>query len=346
MRKFFFTYLPPSLLLALLAMVLFTCGGGGDGGSNSGTTPVPTPLPGTTLTGLSIMGPSLISVYGTATYTATLTMIDGSTSMVTPTWSVNSPLVSISPGGEFSCAGIDGDLTVTITATYSSGGTTETDSVNVTVTNNTWGFQNRGPMGLHFEEDIDEDGGYRSYLYRFNTDSSFQRYSYENPPDTSDLVTGSWSIDAEGKLILTLPGQGTITVTRLADPWIVTHVLIDDGTGTPYNSTWEWTGPGPYPFDGSLIHGTYVNQYGDTWIFNSNGTGSTTGDGGWTYTWSVDNDGILKVVFPNGYVGWMYERPGSQLSATSYTIIEWAFVMNTPTGDFYFFYGGMRLIRQ
>jgi hypothetical protein len=344
MRKIFNIYLPVSILMVFLAMVLLTCGGCGGGGGISGeeTQPAP-PEPVTPLTGLSINGPSLISVYGTATYTATLTMSDGLTSMVTPSWSVNSSRVSISPDGELSCTGIDGDLTVTITATYSSGGTTETDSMNVTVTNNTWGFQNRGPRGLHFEEDIDADGGYHSYLYRFNTDSSFQRYSYENPPDASDLVTGSWSIDAEGKLILTLPGQGTITVTRLADPWIVSHVLVDDETGTPYNTTWEWTGPGPFPFDGSLIHGTYVNQYGDTWIFNANGTGSTTGDGGWTYTWSVE-DGILKVIFPNGYVGWMYNRSTTMHYPT--TIIRWAFVLNTPTGDFNFFYGGMNLIRQ
>ena len=38
MRKILFTYLPGSLLLAFLAMVLVACGGGGDG-SNSGTAP-------------------------------------------------------------------------------------------------------------------------------------------------------------------------------------------------------------------------------------------------------------------------------------------------------------------
>ena len=42
MRKILITYLPASLLLAFLAMILVSCGGGGDG-SDSGTTPTPTP---------------------------------------------------------------------------------------------------------------------------------------------------------------------------------------------------------------------------------------------------------------------------------------------------------------
>ena len=339
MRKILITYLPASLLLAILAMVLFTCGGGGDGGGGVSRT--------ATLTGLSIDGPSSMPVNGTATYTAMASWDDNTTSVVTPNWDVDLQMASITPGGVLSCQDIASNQTATITATYSSGGITETDTMDVTIVNGTpVAWQPNWVTGsAWFEENIGAGDVYSSYLYMFNSDSSFRRYGYENPPDTSDYVTGSWSI-ASGNLILTIPGQGTITVTLLVDPFILAQVSVDEGTGTPYNTTWEWTGPGPYPFDESLIPGTYVNQFGDTWIFNSNGTGSTTGDGGWTYTWSVDDDGILKVVFPNGYVGSMYERPGTQLSSTSYTIIEWAFVIHTPTGEFGAYYGGMRLTRQ
>ena len=285
--------------------------------------------------------------YGTATYTATANWSDNSSTTVTPAWSVNPQVAEISPGGVLSCqGGVSSDQTVTITATYSSGGNTETDTMDVTVTNINYRWQPQMLSGqMFYEENIDAEGVYHSYLYIFNANSEFQRYGYENPPDMSDYATGSWDIDASGKLILTIPGQGTIS-WMLMDLyiWLTTRVVVDDGTGTSYNVDLEWSGPGPQPFNGSLIRGTYVNQYGDTWIFNSNGTGSTTGDGGWTYTWSVD-DGILKVVFPNGYVGWMYQRP-SENTWTDYPVIEWAFVLNTPTSDFYFYYGGMRLIRQ
>jgi hypothetical protein len=93
------------------------------------------PPPAATLTGLSINGPSSISEYGTATYTATASWSDGSASTVTPTWSVSPQVAEISPGGVLSCqGGVSSDQTVTITATYSAGGITETASMVVTIT--------------------------------------------------------------------------------------------------------------------------------------------------------------------------------------------------------------------
>ena len=294
-----------------------------------------------------------MSANSTATYTATARWSDGSTSTVTPAWSVNSQMASISASGVLSCQTIDTDQVVTVSATYSAGGITETAAKNVTITNLTTPIPTTPiPITAHmlstvqmfFEENIDSGGGYHSYLYILNADSSFEQYSYENPPVASKYVTGTWSIGASGEAILNYGGGKTFTWMLLADLFGGWKVLVEDGTGTPHTVIMEWCGPGPYPFNGSLILGTYDNQYGDTWIFNSNGTGATTGDGGWIFTWSVD-DGILKVVFPNGYVGWMYQRP-SENTWTDYPVMEWAFVMKTPTGDFYFYYGGMRLTRQ
>ncbi|HET7318539.1 MAG TPA: hypothetical protein VFK23_05315 [Nitrospirota bacterium] len=313
------------------------------------------PPPATTLTGLSINGPSSMPEYGTAIYTATANWSDTSTSMVTPTWSVNSQIASISPFGVFSGqGGIASDQTVTIAATYSYGEITETATMSVTVTNFTGGISNpylsrfeaRLLSGeIFFEENVDAGGMYESSLFVFNADSSFREYRYKNPPDTSEYVTGTWSIGASGEAILSYVGGKTFTWTLLGwSFWTKMWVSVDDGTGTPSIVNLEISGPGPYPFNSSLIRGTYVNQYGDTWIFNSNGTGSTTGSGGSTFTWSVDA-GILKVFFPNGYVGWMYQLV-SENTSTDYPVMEWAFVLNTPADDFHLYYGGMRLTRQ
>jgi len=307
-----------------------------------------------TLTGLSIKGPSSISEYGTATYTATATWSDKSPSTVTPTWSVDSRIASISPFGVFSGqGGIASDQTVTITATYSYGEITETATMGVTVTHfagipNPFftRFEARLLSGeIIFEENVDAGGMYESSLFVFNADSSFSEYRYKNPPDTSEYFTGTWSISASGETILSYVDGKTVTWTLLGHSfWTTMWVSVDDGTGTPSIVNLEMSGPGPYPFNSSLIRGTYVNQYGDTWIFNSNGTGSTTGSGGSTFTWSVDA-GILKVFFPNGYVGWMYQLV-SENTWTDYPVMEWAFVLNTPAADFHLYYGGMRLIRQ
>ena len=334
MRKFFITYLPASLLLAFLAMILITCGGGGGGGSSGPTGD---------LTGLSMNGPSSMSEFGNATYTATASWSDNSTSTVTPTWSVNSQTATISTGGVLYCPSIASDLTVTVTATYSSGGVTETDTMDVTVTNiTTIPFTAQMVSGeVFFEENFYTGVGYDSFLSIFNADSSFEQYSLETPPERSDYDTGTWSIDASGNLIVNIGVQGTVTIMLIADSPTEVEVVVDDGTGAPYTATLERI----VPVDPSLLPGTYESNTGSRWTFNANGTGSTTGGGGWTFDWSVDS-GILKNVFSNGYQGWFYARASSQSTATSYTMLNVGFVELTPSGGFYNYYGRRDLTRQ
>jgi hypothetical protein len=157
MRKILVTYIPASMLLAFLAMVLLTFGGcGGDGGGGSavgggGGNGGGEILPAATLTGLSITGPSSMSETSTAMFTAIASWSDNSTSMVTPTWSVDSQMASINPGGELCCHGIDNDQLVTITATYSSGEITKTATMDVTITNKTitlTGLSINGPSSV------------------------------------------------------------------------------------------------------------------------------------------------------------------------------------------------------
>jgi len=331
MRKFIVTFLPASLLLACLAMVLSTCGGGGGGGGGG--------APPATLSGLSINGPSSVSEYGTGTYTATASWSDNSTTTVTPTWSVNPPVAEISTGGVFSCrGGVASDQTVTVSATYSSGGITKTGTMGVTITN-IIAIPFTAPMlsgKVFYREDSSGGGASDSSLLYFNADLTF-REDYTS----SGHLTGTWSIDSSGRLIVPVTSLGSVTVTLLSDSLTEMAVSVVDGTGTPSTATLEKT----VPVDNSILPGTYVNGSGETWFFNSNGTGSTTGGGGWTFTWSV-NSGILKVVFSSGYQGWMYARASSQSSLTSYTILKWAFVEYTPTGGFYYYYGGMVLTRQ
>jgi len=69
----------------------------------------------------------------TASYTATATWSDGSTSTVTPTWSTN--LGTISTSGVLSAPAVTADQTATVGASYSSSGVTRTASKSVTVVN-------------------------------------------------------------------------------------------------------------------------------------------------------------------------------------------------------------------
>ena len=326
MRKIFSAYLPASFLFSILAMTVLTCGGGGGDGGGS-------------LTGLFIDGPSSMPEYGTATYTATASWSNGSTSKVTPTWSVSPQVAEISAGGVLSCqGGVAGDQTVTITATYSSGGITETATMDVTITQvSSIPFTDQELSGkVFFEENIQAGEGDRFHLYILNADLSLERFGYVSP----NHVTGTWSNDPYG-LDLNLGGLGTVTVQRIAESATEMEMLLYDGPGTPSVVTWEKT----VPADPAKLPGTYVNEIGETWIFNVNGTGSTTGAGGWTFTWTVDS-GMLKLHFSSGYEGRMYVRASSQSSSTSYTMLKWVFIEYNPSGGFYGFPGSMDLARQ
>jgi hypothetical protein len=336
MRKFIVTFLPASLLLVCLAMVLSTCGGGGGGGG----------APPGTLSGLSINGPSSVSEYSTGTYTATASWSDNSTTTVTPTWSVNPQVAEISTGGVFSCrGGVASDQTVTVSATYSSGGITKTATMNVILTNiATIPFTAQVLAGnAFFEENASAGGGYDSSLAILNAFSFFQQYSYENPPGTGDYVTGTWSIDGSGKLIVNISGQGMVTVELISDSSTEMRVVTGDGTAPPSIATLEKI----VPVDPAKLPGTYKQSVeGYTWVFNANGTGTCSIFGGMLFTWSVDSDGVLKMPFSNGYSPWFYSRATSQSTPTAYTVLKVAFPEFNPSGGFYSYYGGRELTRQ
>jgi subtilisin family serine protease len=88
-----------------------------------------------TLTGLTISGPATVNENSTATYTATAGWSDGSTSTVTPNWAEDSAYTTISTTGVLTASSVTADQTVTITASYTSGGVTKTDTHSVTVVN-------------------------------------------------------------------------------------------------------------------------------------------------------------------------------------------------------------------
>ena len=87
--------------------------------------PLVTPPP-AVLTGIAVSGPSSVNESGTATYTATGTWDNGTTAAITPTWSENSIYASISTGGVLTAATVTANQTVTVSASYTSGGVTRT----------------------------------------------------------------------------------------------------------------------------------------------------------------------------------------------------------------------------
>jgi len=294
-----------------------------------------------TLTGLSINGPSSMSEYGTATYTATASWSDNSTSTVTPTWSVNSQFAGISTGGVLYCqGGIASDQTVAVSATYSAGGNTITAAKDVTITHvPSIPFTAQELSGRAFF--------YESELNILNADFSLVQYSTYGYPrgDPSYYVTGTWSnlpncLDLNFRLF----DRGPYTVQRIADSSTAMEVAIYQEPWLPYVVTWEKT----VPVDPAKLPGTYKQSVeGYTWVFNADGTGSVSIFGGINFTWSVDSAGVLKMPSATGYTAVFYARASSQSTATSYTNLKVGFAEhNTSTGNFYKYFGGYELTRQ
>ncbi len=288
----------------------FSKAGYGGGCSEDGTITAvlgtPAPPPSATLTSLSINGPSSMSEYGTAMYTATASWSDTSTSAVTPTWSVDSQVVEINTGGVLYCqGGVASDQTVTVSATYSAGGITKTGTMNVTVIHvPIIPFTEQELAGkVFFEEYVGAGGGYSSHLYILNGDFSLGVYATFALPRgyTSHYVTGTWSNDPYGVLDLNfiLADQGPTTVRRITDSFTEMEVELYDKSwgqwGFPaWDANWEKT----VPVDPSKLPGTYKQSVeGYTWVFNADGTGSVSILGGVNFTWSVDSAGVLRILF-------------------------------------------------
>jgi hypothetical protein len=340
MRKIFSIYLPATMLSAFLAMVLLTCGGGG-GDSGSAST--------ATLTGLSISGPSSMPEYGTATYTATASWDDTTTSTVTPTWSVDSQMATIGTDGCLACqGGIDSDQTVTITATYTSGEITKTATMDVTITHVSAPhipFTNEELSGKAFFQESSEGGGYSSFLYILNDDSSLDLYATFALPrgDTSYNVSGTWSNDPDGLFLdFRLADHGPYTIRRIADSSYEMEVEIYQYPFGTHSATWEKI----VEVTPAALPGTYSGSDGYTWVFNADGTGSVSIFGGTSFTWSVDSDGVLRMPGATGYTMSLYVRATSTAWGI-YADLKAAFTEhNTSTGGFYAYYGGIELTRQ
>jgi hypothetical protein len=92
-------------------------------------TPPPTPPPSAVLTSITVSGTSSVSEGGTGTYTATGRWDNGTTSAISPTWSVSTSYASISAVGLLTATTVTSNQTATVTASY--GGRTGTMSVTI-----------------------------------------------------------------------------------------------------------------------------------------------------------------------------------------------------------------------
>jgi hypothetical protein len=88
-----------------------------------------------TLSGIAVGGPASVNEGATGSYTATATWSDGSTTTVSPTWSVTTAYATISSAGVLTAAQVSATQSATVTASYASGGVTKSASQAVSIVN-------------------------------------------------------------------------------------------------------------------------------------------------------------------------------------------------------------------
>jgi hypothetical protein len=88
-----------------------------------------------TMTSLSITGPLSVNESSSASYEAIVKWNDNSTTTVSPSWSESSSYATITSNGVLKADSVSADKTVTVSATYTSGGVTKTAVKDVTIVN-------------------------------------------------------------------------------------------------------------------------------------------------------------------------------------------------------------------
>jgi uncharacterized repeat protein (TIGR02543 family) len=161
------------------------------------------------LTGLSISGSANVSKNGSAQYASTAIFSDGTTSTVSPSWSLNSGApASISSSGQLTAGNVSANTLVTITATYTFSGITKAATYNVNIVAGTTSYQ---------LEELMNNGTFASGSTGWTLTGNFQadsRFSfYNNEPGYAYLANsdGSAGNNLSGTLsqTITIPANAT-----------------------------------------------------------------------------------------------------------------------------------------
>ncbi|MBU0481692.1 MAG: right-handed parallel beta-helix repeat-containing protein [Proteobacteria bacterium] len=162
------------------------------------------PLAQKTLMGLKVDGPGSVEENGTATYTATAIWSDGSTSAVTPEWSVSSAYAKVSIDGVVTTSSVVGDQAMTVSAGYAYGGIAKTAAMTVTIIKvppALSGLKIDGPGSL-------EENGTGTYTATATWSDG-----------STSVVTPLWS---ENSAYATISADGVMTASTVPSDQIVT----------------------------------------------------------------------------------------------------------------------------
>lgn len=156
--------------------------------------------PPATLVAIAINGPGLIDENSTAQYTATATFSNGSTQTISPSWSENSSVTTVSSGGLLSASEVANDTTVTLSASYTVGGVTKNANIGVIV-QNTVPARSLVSLDISGASELNENSGSQYVAMASYSDGS------------SEIVSPTWS---ENSSVTTISSYGKLSAGEVA----------------------------------------------------------------------------------------------------------------------------------
>ena len=187
------------------------CDSNGDCDTALLTITVTPEIPTITLTGLSINGDDSVNESSNSDYTATAFFSDGSNQTVTTStgWSENSAYASINSSGKLTTSAVPSDQTVTIQASYTYNGVTETDTKVVTI------IDLVAPVTLTSLSISGVDSVNENSSAAYTATASFSNGSSQNVTSSAGWSENSFyaSINTNGLLTtIEVPGDRTVTI--------------------------------------------------------------------------------------------------------------------------------------
>ena len=247
------------------------------------------------LTALTISGPESVNENSSASYSATASWSDGSSSTVTPTWGEDSAFASISPEGLLTTTGVAGNQTVTITASYTSGIVTKTANKSVTIVNippTLTGLTINGPSTVNENSSASHsataswnDGSSSTVTPTWSEDSAFASISAEGLLTTT-AVAGNQTVTITASYTagdVTKTATKTVTIAELSTSITVTSPNGGENwiAGTTQTITWTYTNnPGAFVKIKLLKNGIVVKTIPSP--IGSSGSGS--------FDWAIPAD--------------------------------------------------------
>ncbi len=229
---------------------------------------------------LTISGPTSMNENSSGQFTATAIFSDGTSQLVTPSWSENSTATSISSGGLLTAGGVDSDTTVTVSASYTTGGITCSESQYVIVINKP-SPPTLTSLAISGASSVNENSTTQYSATAFFSDGSSQAVAPTWSEDSVATTISIFGLFSAGEVMsdtsVTVSASytiGGITKNATKSVTVINTVLVDDVAAT-INSI----SPNPVPQETTV---------------NFSGTGSdSSGHSITAYSWRSSLDGVI-----------------------------------------------------